>query len=109
MFAQSIRKGECYVRNTADMMRALYEFGYIHYKTMKLPQPRISIKDMKKKVLKTKALQRRLRRTSLLYMANWRKDAKDVYYGLLIYDIAIYTKHCEEISITLRKKWRVGW
>lgn len=76
-------------------MRTLYEFRFIHFKTMKLPQQRISMKDMKKEVPKRKALQRRLRRTSLSHMENRRKYPKDVHFGLLRYDIASYSKYWE--------------
>lgn len=79
------------MRNTADMIRSLYEFVFIHFKTMKLTQPPVSMKGMKKEELKSKELLRRLPRTSVSHMENLREDAKDVYFGLLGYDIETYT------------------
>lgn len=44
--------------------------------------------DMKQKVGKIKSLQRRLRTASQSHMANRQNDAKDLYFGMLGYDIA---------------------
>lgn len=48
---------------------------------------------MKEETLKGRELHRHLRRTSFSYMDNHRKDAKDVYFRILWYDIAAYEKH----------------
>lgn len=65
---------------------------------------------MKAEVEKSTELERRLHRTSLSNMENRRKDAKDVYFGMLGYDITMYMKHAEDLAKKVQRHRRcVGW
>lgn len=81
-------KGEFHAHNANVLIMVFYEFGFKHYKTMDGAQRRIRMTYMKAEICKIRSLQRRLQTSSLSNMANRRKDAKDLYFGLLTYDLA---------------------
>lgn len=76
-------KGEFYARDTKVMLRVSYEFGFINYKTMEGAHPCMCMTDMKREVGKSKSSQRHMRIASLSHMDNMRKEAKNVYFGML--------------------------
>lgn len=66
--------------------------NFVHCKTTHVVPPHVSMSDIKREIKKGKSVRRRPRTTSLSHMANQRKAVKEVYLGVLGYDIATYTK-----------------
>lgn len=96
-------KGNLYIRDGEVLRRALYEFGFIHYNNMHDVPPHGSMTDIKREIYKSKSLQRRLRTTFLFHTPNLRKYAKNVYFDVLLYGIAKYTNHWEDLSKNNRR------
>lgn len=59
-----------------------------------------------KEVAKRTKLQKILLSTSLVHMENRWKEENDVYFGMLGYDISLYTKHVEEVVKPVRRQQR---
>lgn len=64
--------------------------------------------DMKEEIVKSSELKRPLRCTSLSNMPNCQKDAKDMYFGTLEYDKAMYPKHLQELSSNVHRAKSAG-
>lgn len=95
---RSHKNGEFYITETSVLIRALYEVGYIHHKALHDSKTHITLMGMKVGVEKSGEMQQRLRFTSLSHMDNRGKDAKDVYFGMLGYDIGTYANHLKGLS-----------
>lgn len=75
------------------MTRAWYEFSYVHYKSMKTQQRRSSMAETNTWIMKSAELQQQLLCSSFSHISNRCKDAKDVYFGMLGYEIVMNSKH----------------
>ena len=92
------KTGPFYATAAQVLNRALYEFTFIRMRTSYTGQESIGLSTVKEEVGKSNELQRRLRATSQAHIANRRKEAKDVYFGILGYDVATYTKHWQDLQ-----------
>lgn len=90
--------GTFYVTDTAVLIRELYEFGYIDQNTLHDSNTHIMLTYMKLEVEKSGEPHLRSLCSSLSHMSNRSKDAKDVYFGILGYDIRMYPKYSQDLS-----------
>lgn len=72
-----------YTRYRKVMPPVLYEFGFIHYKTIEGANPRMFMTYIKRYLSQFKLIQRQLRTTSLSHMANIWEEATDVCFDML--------------------------
>lgn len=58
----------------------------------------VSMSDTNADISKSSELQLHHRCTALSHIANRRKDARDIYFSMLRYDITMYDKQCEVVE-----------
>lgn len=91
-------KGSNYARERVAMSSTLYEFCFIHYKSINAAQVEINMTEMKADVVKSTELQGIRRSTSLTYMENRRKEANDVYSDMLGSHSVMFMKQAEDLA-----------